>query len=45
MTTAQRFFFLVDQQGIVRGKWRGETEELFPSDPILKAARELAKKQ
>ena len=21
MTTAQRYFFLIDQQGIVRGKW------------------------
>ena len=45
MTTAQRFFFLVDQEGIVRGKWRGQTTELFPSEPILKAARELSKKR
>jgi peroxiredoxin len=45
MTTAQRYFFLIDQQGIVRGKWRGETNDLFPSGPILKLAEELAKKR
>jgi peroxiredoxin len=38
----QRSFFLIDQQGIVRGKWLGENQEVFASDPILKAARELA---
>jgi peroxiredoxin len=43
-TTAQRYFFLIDRQGIVRGKWPGKVDEVFPSEPILKAARELAKK-
>ena len=44
-TTAVRWFFLIDQQGIVRGKWQGNTKDIFPSEPILKAARALAKKQ
>ena len=41
MTTAQRWFFLVDKQGIVRGQWRGTATDVFPSEPILKLAREL----
>jgi len=45
MTTAQRWFFLVDLQGVVRGQWRGATNEVFPSDPILKAVREIAAKR
>lgn len=42
MTTAQRYFFLIDREGIVRGKWPGKVNEVFPSEPILKAARALA---
>ena len=38
---AKRVFFLVDQQGIVRGKWIGEDLEVFPSDILLKTAQEL----
>ena len=38
---AKRAFFLVDQQGIVRGKWIGEDLVVFPSDILLKAAQEL----
>ena len=45
MTTAQRWFFLIDQQGIVRGQWRASVSEVFPSEPILKLARELAEKR
>ena len=45
MTTAQRWFFLIDLQGIVRGQWRGTTNDVFPSEPILKAAREISKKR
>ena len=45
MTTAQRYFFLIDRQGIVRGKWPGKVDEVFPSEPILKAVRELAGKK
>ena len=44
-TTAVRWFFLIDQQGIVRGKWQGNSTDVFPSEPILKAARELARKR
>ena len=35
-------FFLVDKEGIIRGKWVGEDMAVFPSEPILKAAREIA---
>jgi peroxiredoxin len=37
LTIAQRWFFLVDLQGIVRGQWRGTKSEVFPSEAILKA--------
>lgn len=39
---AKRSFFLIDKEGIVRGKWLAENSEVFPSEPILKRARELA---
>jgi peroxiredoxin len=45
MTIAQRYFFLIDQQGIVRGKWPGKADEVFPSEPILKAAQEISGKR
>lgn len=38
---ARRAFFLVDQQGIVRGKWLPPAEDVFPSARILEAARAL----
>lgn len=38
---ARRAFFLIDRQGIVRGKWIPPPEDLFPSEPILKALRGL----
>ena len=44
-TTAQRYFFLIDQKGVVRGKWPGKVDEVFPSEPILKVARELSGKR
>ena len=44
-TTAQRYFFLIDGHGIVRGKWPGKVDAIFPSEPILKVARDLAKKR
>jgi len=40
-TVAKRYYFLVDTQGIVRGKWEGEDLEVFPSEILLKAARDL----
>jgi len=45
LTVAQRWFFLIDLQGIVRGQWRGTTIDVFPSEPILKVAREIAEKR
>lgn len=41
---AGRAFFLVDQHGIVRGKWIGEDVAVFPNDVLLNAAQELAAK-
>ena len=41
---AGRSFFLVDQHGIVRGKWIGEGLAIFPTDVLLKAAQEAAEK-
>ena len=35
---AKRSFFLVDKDGIVRGKWIGEDSGVFPNEPLLKAA-------
>jgi peroxiredoxin len=40
VTTAQRWFFLIDTQGIVRGQWRGSAMDVFPSEAILKVARD-----
>jgi peroxiredoxin len=37
-----RMFFLVDKEGIVRGKWVGEDLAVFPNEPILKAAQGLS---
>ena len=37
-----RAFFLVDQRGIVRGKWIGEDLAVFPNDVLLKAAQDVA---
>jgi peroxiredoxin len=41
---AGRAFFLVDQRGIVRGKWIGEDEAVFPSKVLLKGAQEVAQR-
>lgn len=42
---ARRAFFLIDQHGIVRGRWSGEADSVFPSEPILERAREIAGKR
>lgn len=42
---AKRSFFLIDRQGIVRGKWIGEDLDVFPSETLLEAARGLAEKR
>jgi hypothetical protein len=42
--TANRSFFLVDQQGIVRKQWllgAAGGEMVMPSEEILKAVREI----
>jgi peroxiredoxin len=40
---AERAFFLIDQRGIVRGKWLGG-DAVFPTDVLLQAAQEVAEK-
>ena len=39
---ARRALFLIDKQGMVRGKWQGETEDMLPADEVLKVAHEIA---
>ena len=41
---AKRSFFLIDQQGIVRGRWIGGDLDVFPSEMILQAVREMVGK-
>ena len=41
-TTAQRAFFLIDKDGIIRGRWHGTVNDVFPTAPILDAARAIA---
>jgi peroxiredoxin len=41
LTIAQRWFFLIALQGIVREQWRGTKDQVFSSDTILKAIREI----
>lgn len=42
--TARRSFFLVDKEGIVRGKWLPDESQVFPSETILEAARAIVRK-
>jgi hypothetical protein len=42
-TTAQRAFFLIDQDGVIRGRWLGTVNDVFPTEPILETARALRK--
>jgi peroxiredoxin len=42
---ARRAFFLIDRDGIVRGKWLGEDLAVLPSEEILKVARGLSGKR
>jgi peroxiredoxin len=42
--SAKRSFFLIDRKGIIRGRWIGEDMGLFPTDVLLKAAREMVAK-
>jgi len=42
-SVAKRTFFLIDKQGIVRGKWISE-DGVFSNEPLLKAVQEIAGK-
>jgi len=42
---SKRAFFLVDANGIVRARWIGEDMTVFPTETLLKAAREHAAKR
>ena len=39
---AQRWFFLIDKDGIVRGEWSGTTKDVFPSETILEVAKKVS---
>jgi peroxiredoxin len=41
---ARRAFFLIDKQGVVRGRWLADDSAVFASEPILQVAREIAGK-
>ena len=41
----RRAFFLVDQQGVVRGRWWGESFDVFPTEDLLKAAQTMAQQR
>jgi peroxiredoxin len=45
VTVARRGFFLIDRQGIIRGRWFGDTRNVFPSEPILEKARDISGKR
>jgi peroxiredoxin len=40
----RRAFFLIDKQGVVRGRWLADDSAVFASEPILQVAREVAGK-
>jgi len=42
--SAARAFFLMDKEGIVRGKWLGEDMAVFSTEVLLKAAQEIVGK-
>jgi peroxiredoxin len=41
---ARGAYFLIDKQGIVRGKWINPPGEIFPSKPFLEVAQDLERK-
>lgn len=42
---AKGSYFLIDKQGVVRGKWmHPEGMEVFPSDPFIELAQQLEDK-
>lgn len=41
---ARGMYFLIDKQGIVRGRWPNPPKQVVPSEPFLKKAREIVGK-
>ena len=41
-TVGEQAFFLIDKQGIIRGRWFPGNFEPFPSERMLKIARQIA---
>jgi peroxiredoxin len=41
---ARRGFFVIDKEGIVRGKWLLNNKDFFPSKTVLKKVREIEDK-
>ena len=37
---ARGAYFLIDHQGIIRGKWMNPPGEVFPNEPLLQGAHE-----
>jgi peroxiredoxin len=46
LAIAERAFFLIDKEGVVRQRWliKGGEEVVFSSEPLLKAVQEIAGK-
>ena len=40
---ARASYFLIDKQGVIRGKWLKRPGEVFPNEILLKAAHEIVK--
>ena len=43
ITAAQRAFFLIDKDGVIRGRWLGTVNDVFPTATILETARSLGR--
>jgi peroxiredoxin len=41
---ARGMYFLIDKEGIVRGRWPNPPEQVVPSEPFLEKAREIVGK-
>jgi peroxiredoxin len=46
LAIAERAFFLIDKEGVVRQRWliKGGEEVVFSSEPLLQAVQEIAGK-
>ena len=43
LTEAQRAFFIIDLDGVVRGRWRADNGKVFFNKSILEVVRRLSK--